>query len=284
MKATNQLTLSFLREHPADAAQLLEKLPLDMHLSLLNAIAAEDAASLLEHLLPTSAAASIQAMDTERAALLLTYTPIQLAARILAAIKQAGMAQTILNQMPKHNSQRIRQSLRHPASTVGTMMERDYFVLPIDITVSEAIKRLERSNNPIGNEIYIIGPEFKLVGMIELDHLFKAHRQLLLRVIMHRHAPSVSVHARINRLLARREWQQVRSMAVVDIDGTVIGMLQYQTLLQAAGEMVQENPAGDAFSGMLAIAGLYWVAIAELVDAILSGRIRKPPRPWKGDS
>ncbi len=281
MKATNRLTLSFLREHPLDAAQLLERLPLDMHLSLLSAVSAEDAASLLEHFLPTSAAACIQAMDSEQAASLLTHTTVQTAARALAAIKQAGVAQKILNLMPKNNSQHIRQSLRHPAATVGTVMERDYFVLPQDITVTEAIKRLERSRNPISGEIYVIDADFKLVGMIELDTLFKAGRPLLVRSIMNRHAPSVSVHARTNRLLSRTDWQQVRSLAVVDTDGAVIGMLHHQTLLKVEGGSVLDNPSGDAFNSMLSIAGLYWVAIAELVDAVMTGKLRKATRTGK---
>lgn len=281
MKATNRLTLSFLRGHPLEAAQLLEQLPLDMRLSLLDAVSPEDAAGLMEHFLPASAAACIQTMAAGQAAVLLTHTPVQYAARILAAIKQAGVAQEILNQMPKHKRQRIRQSLRHPAATVGVIMERDYFVLPQDITVAEGIKRLQRSDKPITGEIYVTGPAFKLVGMIELDTLFKAGRQLQLRAIMNRHAASVSVHARIKRLSSRPEWQQVRSLAVVDTDGAVIGMLHYQALLQAVAETATEHPATDAFGSMLSIAGLYWIAIAQLVDAVISGRLRKSSRSGK---
>ena len=281
MKATNRLTLSFLREHPQDAAQLLEQLPLEMRMSLLAAVSPEDAAWLLEHLLPATAAACIQDMGTEQAAQLLSHTPARSAARILATIKQGGIVQPILNQLPNHLSQRIRQSLRHPAATVGTLMDRDYFVLPDNIAVSEALKRLKRSDRPISNEIYIIDADYRLVGMVELDSLFKAARHLLLRVIMGRHAPSVSVHARINRLLSRRDWQQVHSLAVVDTDGVVIGLLHHQTLLQNAAQLTQDNPSTDAFNSLLSIAGLYWVAVAELVDVIFSGRGRKSARPWQ---
>ena len=281
MQVTNRLTLSFLRGHAPDAAQLLEQFPLDMRVSLLNSVSPQDAAKLLEHFLPATAAACIQTMPAEQAAVLLTHTPVQSAARIMAAIRQPGIVQPVLRLMPNHNSQRIRQSLRHPAATVGTVMERDYFVLPKDITVAEAIKRLERSDKPINDDIYVIGPAFRLAGMIALDTLFKSSRQSLLRAIMSRHAPSVSVHARISRTISRREWQRLHRLAVVDTDGDLVGILHYQALLQAAGETTLEQTTSDAFGSMLSIAGLYWIAIAELVDAVLSGRTRKSTQRWK---
>jgi len=282
MKATNRLTLSFLREHPQDAAQFLQRLPLDMQRPLLTAVTAEDAAGLLEHFLPSSAAACIQSMEPAQAAELLAPMPVRSSARILAAVKQSGVVQPILNLLPRHDAQRIRQSLRHPAATVGAIMDRDYFALPNDISVAEAIKRLQRSDKPISGEIYIIGPSFKLAGMIDLDSLFKAGRQLPLRSVMSRHAPSVSVHARIKQLSARREWQHSHHLAVVDTEGELVGMLHYPKLLQAAGETAGDIPTTDAFGSMLSIAGLYWIAIAELVDAIMSGRLGKSARSGKG--
>ncbi|MDH5444727.1 MAG: CBS domain-containing protein [Gammaproteobacteria bacterium] len=281
MKATNRLTLSFLREHPQDAAQFLQRLPLDMQLPLLLAVTAEDAASLLEHFLPISAAACIQGVEPSQAARLLTPMPVRSSARIMAVVKQSGVVQPILNLLPRQSAQRIRQSLRHPSATVGAIMDRDYFALPNDISVAEAIKRLQRSDKPISGEIYIISPNFKLSGMIDLDSLFKAGRQLPLRSVMSRHSPSVSVHARIKQLSSRQEWQHLHYLAVVDTEGELVGMLHYPKLLQAAGETTGDKPTTDAFGSMLSIAGLYWIAIAELVDAIMSGRFGKSVRPNK---
>lgn len=277
MKMTNRLTLGFLREHPQDAAQVLEQLPLDMRLSLLEAVPEEDAASLLEFLLPASAGACLQAMTAEQAGGMLSHTSIPCTARILATMNRAT-GQRVLQQIPKQHRQRIRQSLRHPAATVGSIMETDYFVLPQDITVTEAIKRVERSDKSISGEVYVVGPAFRLVGMIALDTLFKAGRQLSVRSIMEHDSASLAVHARIKTLPSRQEWQQVRSLPVVDAEGVVIGLLDYGRLLQAVGETALEQQASDAFASMMSIAGLYWLAIAQLIDAVITRRPRKAAR------
>ena len=277
MKASNKLTLSFLRKHPSDAVQVLEQLPVDMRLSLLGSIEQEDAAQLLEHFLPASAGVCLAAMGAEQAGQLLRHLPIPSAARILPTL-DASVRGEIMQHLPDPYRRRVRQTLRHPVATVGTIMETEYFVLPHDITVGEAIKRLEHSAKTISGEIYITGMGFKLAGMVELNSLFKAGRQLPLRAIMRRHVVPIPVHARLNNLLSRREWQRVRSLPVVDSSGAITGMLHYPALLQAMGEQEVDKPTEDAFSSMLSIASLYWLSIAQLVDIVVSRRSRRSPR------
>lgn len=275
MKTTNRLTMSFLRQHPQDAAHVLEQLPLDMRASLFNAIPPEVAARVLQHFLPAVAAETIKAIDPAQAAQSLTHSPVASAARMLAVMDPLDSPQ-IMKKMPAHVRQRLRQSLRYPADTAGAIMETDYFVLPKDIMVGEAIKRLERSDKTLSGEIYVIGPSLQLAGVTDFDTLFKADRQVLLRAIMNRRAASVPVHARITNLPAHQAWQQVRSLPVVDAMGAVTGILHYPTLLQRVGEAAADKPAADAFGSMLSIAGLYWIAIAQLIDAVMVSRTRKP--------
>ena len=277
MKATNRLTLSFLRKHPSDAVQVLEQLPVDMRLSMLSSVDEEDASQLLEHFLPASAGVCLAAMEAEQAGQLLHHIPIASAARILPTM-DATVRGEILQHLPEAYRRRIRQALRHPVATVGTIMDTEYFVLPHDLTVGEAIKRLERSAKTISGEIYITGMGLKLAGMVQLDTLFKAGRQLPLRAIMQRHIMPVPVHARLTNLVSRREWQRVRSLPVVDASGAVTGLLHYPALLQAVGENEMEKPAADAFGSMLSIASLYWLAIAQLIDVVITRRPRKASR------
>ena len=278
MKIDNPLSREFLQEFPSEAARILEQVSAEHVAALLHELPIQRSVPVLAAMLSRNAANCLVQMDTEVAAKFLDELPINSASRIyriLPADRQTALAAAL----PHKTRHKLDHYLIYPAISVGALLDPQVDMLPVNITVADALRRLERLDHPPSNEVYLVDEAHHLVGSVDVGRLLGSRHQLRVAEIMTRKPPTLSVHATTESLLSHPGWLQRRRLPVVERDNTLIGVLHYATM-QAAAQETGETTQVDPLARLLSLAGLYWLSVAQIMDMLISvAHPGKEPRP-----
>ena len=141
-------------------------------------------------------------------------------------------------------------------------------MLPDELTVADAIRRIERIRHTISCEIFIIDRAHHLLGVVELGRLFTTSHHIRLGDMIIKKPQSVSVHTNLEKLLSHPGWATQHGLPVVERDKTLVGVLDYTRLQEATGDRTIGHH--DPMENLLSLAGLYWVSLIQLLDSVLS--------------
>lgn len=269
VKVENPLTREYLLNYPIDAARVLEQVPAEHVAALFSELSAKSGADMMAAMLPDKVTAVLQIMSAASAAKLLTELPLSFVVRVFRLLSAEKRDEVSL-QLSDKTRNHIDRYLKYPAESVGALLDPAIDMLPENISVAAAIRRIERLKHSICCEIYIIDAEHHLVGTIDLGKLLKANRHLRLRDIMNRKTQRVSVYAAAESLLDHAGWLTRRRLPVVDRDNTLLGVLEHSRLQDVFAETENSATPADPLDSALSIAGLYWLTVAQLMSSIFS--------------
>ncbi len=145
MRAANALTQQFAREHPADAARVLEQFPASMAAELLQVLGPGVASGVLQQMLQAPAGECMMRLPAQEAAAVLGKMAPAAAARVLRSAGKRYAGET-LGLLPGAVRRAVQQRLRYPERSVGALMHPDVLLLRDELSVSDAIKRLESAD------------------------------------------------------------------------------------------------------------------------------------------
>lgn len=266
MKADNPLTQAFLARHPLQAARALERLTPHDSAALFATLPARSLADTVGAMLPGSAAASLAEMAPAAAAKLLEEIPAPAAARIyrpLAAARQ----EEISSHLSTKTRRRLLRLLDYAALTAGDLMDSSVYMLTGELTVAETLRRIERLHEGRVQEIFVVDDAHRYLGIVDLGVLLASDHHATLRAIMQSRAPSVSSTGSALQLLDHIGWAERHRLAVVERDGTLVGVLELHQLREATQD--EARPANDPLETALSLAGLYWLSVSQLLDTFL---------------
>jgi len=267
MKNDYPLSVEFIRTYPFDAARVLEEIAVDDVAVLFNDLAAELSAPVLAAMLPDRAALSLQAMDSTAAAKLLSEIASAQAARIYRLLtSETRLVLTKL--MSAKTRRRIDHFANYAAISAGDLMEPNAPMLPADVTVAEAVRRIERFDQAVACEVYVVDDAHRLVGQLELGRLLIADHHTKVKDVMNRRPQPLAVRASAEALLSHPGWQRRRRLPVVERDNTLVGVLDYVRVLELAEHRDRTYP--DTGGGLVSLAGLYWLSVIQLLDSLFS--------------
>jgi magnesium transporter len=195
------------------------------------------------------------------------------AVRLLKAMDQST-AQRLLTHLSRDHYSLIQRLLVYPPDSAGRLMDPVSFLLPDSVHVSDAKKRVEQGAGLVGCEIYVIDDDFRLAGLVELNTLMTKKSRTLVKDIMKRHSQVVPVRAGITTLPAYKAWKTFRTLPVVESDNTVVGVLRYQDMVNALASENTNPVNADTSEDVIAVAGLFWNALTDMLDTTLSFRTR----------
>lgn len=268
MKIDNPLSHEFLVNYPTEAARVLEEISAQHVAALFTELPPQTATHVMTAMLPEMAAACLAVMTAGSAAKLVNELPAFSAARIYNLLAPAKQDELFANFSEKTRS-RIRRYQMYPADSVGALLDPGINILPQNVTVAEAMRRIERLDHSVGCEIYIVDDAHHLVGLIELGKLMTSRHQARLQDIMSRKTQRIPAHKTAETLLSHPGWKTRRSLPVVERDNTLVGVLDYNYLQESVGE-VEASGARDPLEDLLSLAGLYWLSLAQLLDSVLN--------------
>ena len=161
--------------HPADLADIVEKLGHEDRVSIFNSVPAETAAELLSEVDPGIQTSIIESLDTDKAAAILEEMQPSEAADVLSELGEEQSEQ-ILEEMAQADKEEVEELLEFPEDTAGGLMDPGFIALPEESTVSQAMEELKENQESIENihDIFLVNEENRLRATVPLAKLLFA--------------------------------------------------------------------------------------------------------------
>ena len=253
--------------YPVEAARVLEQVSTEYVVALLQEIPPKTATAVVIAMLPNVAAACLGKMEATQAAHLLNDIPVTRAARIYRLLNSDKQREISIKLSAKHRM-RIRRLLSYASLSAGDFMNPNVDMLPENLTVADAIRRIERYRQPVKCEIYVVDNSHRFLGVVDLGELLTAKQHIRLRHIVNRKVRPVSVHASTEKILYHQGWANRHRLPVVDSENILVGILDYA---RVKGTVDSDTTlTRDPMENVLSLATLYWLSMMQLLESILN--------------
>lgn len=237
-----QMAGALLREHPTDAARLLE-----------GAVDA-DSAAILARESPQIVGEVLQCLTSDRACRILLALPADLMRDVLSTEVAPNRAAAWIARLDPQDRDRclslldaplaeeLREIASYPADTAGGLMDPRVTTFTPSATVDTVVRRLRRFRDRRIGEVFLVDGEGKLSGAVGLQEVVLADRGTKLGDLVREPPARVSALASREEVIQTFEDQRLARLPVVDFDGRLLGVLRGQDIVQAA----QANSLGNA--------------------------------------
>ncbi len=232
MIANRDIENAYARAHPAEAAALLEDLPQRSLAAAVDGLDADGLTALLEFLSPPKALALFDVLAPDQRLDIVARAPAQLATTLLAELPEADRDE-LLDALPAGVRDDLVRLLAFPENTAGRIMDRTYVGTSADMTVGEALTRLQASPVRRARSMFVLTPQRTLAGRVDLQDLALAGHGEPLADYMQPVEGVVTALAPRQEVVDLLDRTRLDSVPVVDGDGRLVGVVRYRTLFQA---------------------------------------------------
>ncbi len=225
--AEQRLALRYLQSFPLSAARVIERQPTDKVVELLQMLGQHRAIALVGDLMPYYVAR------------LCTQAPLELSAKWLApmATRRLTMILRFMNKprraellkvLPVQVAAACRVFLNYPEDTVGGWMSDLFMVLPDNISVGEALSRLQEPGYLLNiDAIPVVDSSHELQGIISHISLYSAAQTSPVSEIMDRDSPVLSARASLDAAQQHPGWSRYDTLPVLNRDRQLVGVLRH---------------------------------------------------------
>jgi len=149
----------------------------------------------------------------------------------------------ILEQMPFEESVRLRRSLDYPEETAGRRMQTEFVAVPPFWTIGQAIDYLRVAENLPDrfHEIFVVTPQFELIGSMDLDRFLKAKRQQNISEIQNDTQHPIRADMDQEEAAQIFEKYDLLSAAVIDESNRLVGVMTIDDVVDVIHQEVEED-------------------------------------------
>jgi magnesium transporter len=234
----------FLKMHPADLADRLQRLDANKARTLLQQLPADKAAAALAEIEEERLPDLLGAFDTAHLAEILQCIPPNEAADLLQQLPPLAR-RNVLAQLPAETADGLRALLRYPEDTAGGVMSNRFIALHEDMTVEQVRELLHRRAQEERTEeigyLYVTNGQQRLVGIVGLRELVFSRADRRMNEIMNRAVKFVRVDADQEELARQFEHYHFLGLPVLDPDGRLVGVVKASDALEAANQEATED-------------------------------------------
>jgi magnesium transporter len=231
--AAQLLHQDLFANHPLDAVGYLERLPPEDMARILCAQDLDITAPIWERLSPDVANQTLAHLSEAESTALLNHMDPNRAAALLAA-QAPDRRDSLLEQLDPEAARDLRFILTYPADSAGALMDPRILLLRNETTVREALERIRGIRRRGVRVVFVVDEDNRPDGLVEIQDLATAKTTTTLGEIKR------PVRATVNALAPREEVVEIldvrrlTDLAVVDIDGRLIGVVRYRNLMAVA--------------------------------------------------
>ena len=212
--------------HPADIADIVERLAPDEREAVFETLDQEVAAEALEEVAPKVQKSIVESLDSERAAEIVEEMNPDAAADLLADLPEERTTQ-ILQEMAPEGREEVAELLEFGENTAAGRMNTEYLAVDSQAKVNDAIEALRNFEGGVESvsTIYLVDQEGKLTGAVPLAKIVLAKSDdELLSLTMD---PLISTHAgaREKEVAALFDKYNLVTLPVVDDAGKLTGVI-----------------------------------------------------------
>lgn len=227
------LALVFLSQHPGPAAAVLEQVDPDEVAQALLPLDVRRSSQVLMRMNVDAAARALRCMDDGWARDTLLEADFVQAARWLSHLDDEASTR-LLAGLPAQSQRNIVEALEFPVGTAGHLMDPRVTTFREDTTVDEALISIRKTRGRKITDVVLTDDEGKLTGVVSLQSLVGAPDNVLMGSLADRDRPVVNPMATRDEVVDLLNRHALTSLSVVDLDGRVLGILPYDTLVRAA--------------------------------------------------
>lgn len=234
-----RLRLLLAEHHPADIADMLERMDADQLHEIFQLLDDELAAAVLDEIGRDATRELLERLPVSEAAELLGRLPMDDAAEILAE-DVPEQQDALLAAMDADAAAGVRRLLRYPEDSAGHLMTEHYVSLQAGMTAAaalDAVRRMDADAETV-SELYVLDDEGCLLGVLSLRELINLAPAA--RVGDHMTTRVVSVHPETDQEHVAREVAQYDILAIPVVDGRrqLLGIITVDDIIDV---LVEEN-------------------------------------------
>jgi len=234
-RAVAALTQRYVEIYPAEAARVVDNRSPGEIVEFLRAKPLTTASALFQRLTPDIAGQILPRFETQRGCQLLAAMEPAGAATLLARID--GETRTpLLAAMEPSRAKELKLLLSYPADSAGSLMDPRVTTFHADGTAKEARARIRGLRGRRVFDIFLTDEDGLLTGAVALQEIVLARPNRRLADLSNG-APA-SVHAMSTReeVVELINQRRLATLAVVDLDGRLLGVIRHDALVAAAQE------------------------------------------------
>lgn len=226
-------------QHPADVADVIDRLDDDDQIRVFRLLGPEQAAEVLDE---TSAEATRDLLDRlppDEAGDLLDRLPMDDVAEILSE-DAPDRQQDLLAAMEPDDAAEVRTLLQYPPQSAGRLMTERFVRVRPDMTAAEAIAHLRQIDPEVEtmNDLYVLDPDGRLVGGVSLREVIVAPDERRLADLMRTQLVTVAPETdqeEVSRMVSRYDFL---TLPVVAADQRMLGIITVDDVIDV---LVQET-------------------------------------------
>ena len=268
MNHARDLTIAFLRAHPAEGARVLERLDTAEIGALWSALPGRVAAPVVARLTPRQAARSVDALADDNLVRLLRRMTTPSVAALLRHLPEARRAR-LIDELPAATGVACRVLLRYPEDSVGALANTDVFTaLPGD-SVRDVLARLKALRDDIGDFLFIVDGERRLRACVRPASLLHVAGTMSIGAVDAVDVPALPAQAAPQSIRDHAGWTRFSTLPVVDRQGRLVGALRQSALVRVLEQQPREHLEREAGT-MAALATTSWAVMAGLLQSAVN--------------
>jgi magnesium transporter len=218
--------------HPVDLADILEEMDPDQRAEIFEELDPEQASDTLEEIDPNVQRDLVESLGADKIARLINDMTTGQAADILS-ILPASDSDDILERLDPENAGKIRTILDRQEENILDYATQEYIVFPPDKTVDEAQEeyRTTAKGKDVVMYLYILDPNNRLLGVVDIKELLQAEDQILLKDIMEDHVHTLDPDSTLREASDMFTRYDYRAIPITDEADKIMGVVTYRDIV-----------------------------------------------------
>ncbi|WP_119462801.1 magnesium transporter [Rhodospirillaceae bacterium SYSU D60014] len=231
--------------HPADLADLLERLSSDERERFIAATRHRIEPETLSHLDERVREEVIELLGPQRIAAALSELDSDDAVDLLEDLDEESKRR-ILESIPAEERAILEEGLTYPEDSAGRMMQRELVAVPSFWTVGQTIDFLRASHQLPDDfyDLFIVDPAFRPLGAVPLSRVIRARRAVKLADLMETDLRTVPVTMDQEAVAHLFRQYGLVSAPVVSESGRLVGVITVDDVVHVIDEEAEEDLMG----------------------------------------
>lgn len=234
-----QLSMSgkeLVKLHPADIANIIEKLNLNQGSELLEVLDKKIAARVLEELEPELQKILVQNLGAERAAGVMQKMSIDELVDLLQMLPEYK-SKEILQNLPSDSTQKVRKILAYHEDTAGGLMTTEYVSAYLETTVQEVVELIKKTYHLHRGVyfVYITNAVGEFKGVVSVRKLLVSERNQTMSELLDDHSTekaTATPDQTVSEIAALMTKYNLTSLAVLDADKKMLGVITVDDIMR----------------------------------------------------
>jgi magnesium transporter len=228
--------------HPSDTANLIENLPYETRVKLIEIESFNIAPEIFIELNESIQSEVLHLISIDSISEIIKRLESDDAVSILENL-ELDKKNLILDKLPPKDRFLLEEGLSYPEDSAARIMQREFTAIPSDWTVGQTIDYLRESKDLPQEflEIFIVDNEFKPIGTVPSSRVLRTARDSKMSSIMREMPVLISVNMDKEEVGISFENYNLVSAGVVNKDNKLVGMITADDVVTVVQEEAEED-------------------------------------------